>query len=101
MGWRGRSPPALGACLLPAHLPGTLTAYTQLAHCPSPLLTPTLSPFRPPPPAVMDLERVGVPLLVLTAAAALTRRWWLPRAQAWRRRRRLKQHSGRDRDLNV
>lgn len=49
----------------------------------------------------MDLERVGVPLLVLTAAAAVTRRWWLPRLQAWQRRRRLKHHTGLDRDLNV
>jgi hypothetical protein len=50
---------------------------------------------------VMDLERVGVPLLILTAAAAVTRRWWLPRVQAWQRRRRLKHHRGLDRDLNV
>lgn len=60
--------------------------------------------------SVMDLERVGVPLLVLTAAAAVTRRWWLPRAQAWWRRRKLKKASGTpkrgvttgvDRDLDV
>lgn len=53
----------------------------------------------------MDLERVGVPLLVLGGAAALSRRWWLPRVQAWWRRRKLKhsdkQCMGLDRDLDV
>lgn len=56
-------------------------------------------------PAVMDLERVGVPLLVLTVVAAVSRRWWLPRVQAWWRRRKLKhspkQNTGLDRDLDV
>ncbi|KAL4442076.1 hypothetical protein ABPG77_011337 [Micractinium sp. CCAP 211/92] len=54
---------------------------------------------------VMDLERVGVPLLVLTVVAAVSRRWWLLRVQAWWRRRKLKhspkQNTGLDRDLDV
>ena len=53
----------------------------------------------------MDLERVGVPLLVLCGVAAASRRWWLPRMQAWWRRRKLKhapkQRAGLDRDLDV
>lgn len=65
------------------------------------LLPPDPDPACRPALPVMDLERVGVPLLVLTAAAAVTRRWWLPRLQAWQRRRRLKHHTGLDRDLNV
>jgi hypothetical protein len=56
----------------------------------------------------MDLEKVGVPLLVLGFAATLTRRWWLPQAQAWWRRRKLRGSAakqrlatGLDRDLDV
>jgi hypothetical protein len=54
----------------------------------------------------MDLERVGLPLLVLCVAAGVTRRWWRPQVQAWWRRRKLrrgghKQHAGLNRDLDV
>lgn len=53
----------------------------------------------------MDLERVGLPLLVLGGVGAATRRWWLPRAAQWwwrhgQRRRGDKQRVG-SRDLDV
>ena len=55
----------------------------------------------------MDLERVGLPLLVCSCVAALTKRWWLPQARAWWRGCRLRSAAGKqrlsglDRDLDV
>lgn len=83
-------------CVL-AHSAALLPAHAPPAHLPHRL---------PASLAVMDLERVGLPLLVLCVAAGVTRRWWRPRLQAWWRRRKLrrgghKQHAGLDRDLDV
>ena len=52
---------------------------------------------------LLDMERGGIPLLLLAALALATRRVWRRRLQAWRRRR-LKRGSGvaeMERDLNV
>lgn len=38
----------------------------------------------------MDLEQVGVPLVIGTAVGVVTRRWWQPRLRTWWRRRKLK-----------
>ena len=85
----------LGIRATQLHLDLLTCSMSNPPCCPDP------EPACRPPLPVMDLERVGVPLLVLTAAAAVTRRWWLPWLQAWQRRRRLKHHTGLDRDLNV
>ena len=42
---------------------------------------------------LLDMERGGIPLLLLAALALATRRVWRRRLQAWRRRR-LKRGSG-------
>lgn len=96
-GWEGRGSGFASCWGSSLSLPDALLSKEPSPPCsPCPRLRP-----------VMDLERVGLPLLVAGVAAALTRRWWLPRVHAWWRRRKLKHapkqrtSSGLGRDLDV
>lgn len=54
---------------------------------------------------ILDLERAGLPLAVVAAAALLTRRWWQPalrrRLQRWRIGGRAAKRAVNERDLDV